>query len=63
MADKIVEVPNIGRVSFPSTMTDDEIIRAIQSLQAPAALQPPPCHKTAWPVRQAWPCVLWHRLP
>jgi hypothetical protein len=37
MADKIVEIPNIGQVAFPATMSDDEIIRAIQSLQAPAA--------------------------
>jgi hypothetical protein len=36
MADKIVEIPNIGQVAFPATMSDDEIIRAIQSLQAPA---------------------------
>ena len=41
MADKIVEIPNIGQVAFPSTMTDDEIIRAIQSLQAPAAAPAP----------------------
>ena len=41
MADKIVEIPNIGPVAFPSTMTDDEIIRAIQSLQAPAAAPAP----------------------
>ena len=41
MADKIVEIPNIGQVAFPSTMTDDEIIRAIQSLQAPAATPAP----------------------
>ncbi len=37
MADKIVEIPNIGPVAFPATMSDDEIIRAIQSLQAPTA--------------------------
>jgi hypothetical protein len=37
MADKIVEIPNIGQVAFPATMSDYEIIRAIQSLQAPAA--------------------------
>jgi hypothetical protein len=41
MADKIVEIPNIGPVAFPATMTDDEIIRAIQSLQAPAAAPAP----------------------
>jgi hypothetical protein len=37
MADKIVEIPNIGPVSFPESMTDEQIIKAIQSLQAPAA--------------------------
>ena len=36
MADKIVEIPNIGPVSFPESMTDEQIIKAIQSLQAPA---------------------------
>lgn len=41
MADKIVEVPNIGRVAFPSSMKDDEIIKAIQALQAPAAAPVP----------------------
>jgi hypothetical protein len=38
MADKIVEVPNIGPVAFPSTMSDDQIIQAIQNLSAPAAM-------------------------
>ena len=37
MADKIVEIPNIGPVSFPESMTDEQIIKAIKSLQAPAA--------------------------
>lgn len=37
MADKIVQIPNIGPVSFPESMTDEQIIKAIQSLQAPAA--------------------------
>lgn len=37
MADKIVEIPNIGPVAFPESMTDEQIIKAIQSLQAPAA--------------------------
>ena len=37
MADKIVEIPNIGPVAFPANMTDEQIIKAIQSLQAPAA--------------------------
>ena len=41
MADKIVEIPNIGPVAFPAAMTDDEIIKAIQSLQAPAAAPAP----------------------
>jgi len=37
MADKIVDIPNIGQVAFPASMTDEQIIKAIQSLQAPAA--------------------------
>ena len=37
MADKIVDIPNIGQVAFPANMTDEQIIKAIQSLQAPAA--------------------------
>ena len=36
MADKIVDIPNIGQVAFPASMTDEQIIKAIQSLQAPA---------------------------
>lgn len=36
MADKIVEIPNVGRVAFPAAMSDDEIIRAIQAMQTPA---------------------------
>lgn len=41
MADKIVEIPNIGPVSFPESMTDEQIIKAIQSLQVPAAAPAP----------------------
>lgn len=41
MADKIVEIPNIGPVAFPAAMTDDEIIKAIQSLQGPASAPAP----------------------
>lgn len=37
MADKIVEIPNVGPVAFPAAMSDDEIIRAIQAMQTPAA--------------------------
>jgi hypothetical protein len=37
MADKIVQIPNIGPVSFPESMTDEQIIKAIQALQMPAA--------------------------
>lgn len=33
MAEKIVEVPGIGPVAFPSTMTDAQIIQAIQNLR------------------------------
>jgi hypothetical protein len=32
MADKIVEVPNIGPVAFPSAMSDDQILRAIGNI-------------------------------
>jgi len=38
MADRIVEVPNVGPVAFPATMTDEQIIRAIQNLSGPAAM-------------------------
>jgi hypothetical protein len=41
MADKIVEIPNIGPVSFPEGMTDADIIKAIQALQMPAAAPAP----------------------
>jgi len=37
MADKIVEIPNIGPVAFPEGMSDADIIKAIQTLQVPAA--------------------------
>lgn len=37
MADKIVDIPNIGQVAFPEGMTDADIIKAIQALQAPVA--------------------------
>ena len=37
MADKIVQIPNIGPVAFPESMSDAEIIKAIQTLQMPAA--------------------------
>jgi hypothetical protein len=37
MADKIVQIPNIGPVTFPENMTDEQIIKAIQSLQSSSA--------------------------
>jgi hypothetical protein len=40
MADKIVEVPNIGRVAFPSAMTDEEILKAIGDLLSGGEQQP-----------------------
>lgn len=41
MADKIVQVPNIGPVVFPATMTDEQILQAIRNLQgAPQAPTP-----------------------
>jgi hypothetical protein len=43
MADKIVQVPNIGPVAFPATMTDEQIIQAIKNLQGtPQAAAPQP---------------------
>lgn len=33
MADKIVQVPNVGPVAFPDTMTDEQIVQAIRNLQ------------------------------
>ena len=37
MADKIVQIPNIGAVKFPDTMSDDDILKAIGTLlQDPA---------------------------
>jgi len=36
MADKIVQIPNIGPVAFPEGMSDADIIKAIQTLQVPA---------------------------
>lgn len=41
MADKIVEIPNIGPVAFPEGMSDAEIIKVIQSLQAQAPAAAP----------------------
>ena len=41
MADRIVEVPNVGPVAFPATMTDEQIIRAIKNLPAPAPAPEP----------------------
>ena len=32
MADKIVQIPNIGPVKFPDSMSDDEILKAIGNL-------------------------------
>jgi hypothetical protein len=41
MADKIVEVPNIGPVAFPSAMTDEEILKAIGDLLGGDGAQQP----------------------
>lgn len=43
MADRIIQVPNIGPVAFPDTMTDEQIIQAIKNLsgtKAPAQVPP-----------------------
>lgn len=42
MADKIVQIPNIGPVTFPENMTDEQIIKAIQSLQSSSAMPKAP---------------------
>jgi len=41
MADRIIQVPNIGPVAFPDTMTDQQIIQAIQNLSGKAAAPVP----------------------
>jgi len=41
MADRIIQVPNIGPVAFPDTMTDQQIIQAIQNLSGKAAAPAP----------------------
>ena len=41
MADKIVQIPNIGQVAFPEGMSDADIIKAIQTLQVPAPTAAP----------------------
>lgn len=43
MADRVVQVPNIGPVLFPDTMSDEQIVKAIQNLvgaNAPAPAAP-----------------------
>ena len=37
MADRIIQVPNIGPVLFPDTLTDEQIIQAIKNLQGKEA--------------------------
>lgn len=49
MADRIIQVPNIGPVVFPDTLTDEQIIQAIKNLQgkeAPKAAPQPQKPKT-----------------
>lgn len=41
MADRIVQVPNIGPVLFPDTMTDEQIIKAIQNLSGKSVAATP----------------------
>lgn len=41
MADRIVQVPNIGPVLFPDTMTDEQIIQAIKNLSGKSATSAP----------------------
>ena len=41
MADRIVQVPNIGPVLFPDTMTDEQIIKAIQNLSGKSVAAAP----------------------
>lgn len=40
MADKIVEVPGMGTVAFPDSMSDDQISQAIQKQTPPADAHP-----------------------
>ena len=49
MADRVVQVPNIGPVLFPDTMSDEQIVKAIQNLaggSAPAPVAAPPAQPT-----------------
>lgn len=41
MPDKVVQVPGLGNVSFPGTMSDDDISSAIQKQGPNAGLAPP----------------------
>jgi hypothetical protein len=41
MADRIIQVPNIGPVAFPDTMTDQQIIQAIQNIAGKAPTPAP----------------------
>jgi hypothetical protein len=47
MADRVVQVPNIGPVLFPDTMSDEQIVKAIQNLAGGSAPAPvPPAQPT-----------------
>ena len=47
MADRVVQVPNIGPVLFPDTMSDEQIVKAIQNLAGASAPAPvPPAQPT-----------------
>lgn len=41
MADRIVQVPNIGPVLFPDTMTDEQIVQAIRNLSGKSTAAAP----------------------
>jgi hypothetical protein len=49
MPDKIIEIPNVGRIAFPDTMSADEINTAASKLYAEKnANHPPPDPKHSW---------------
>jgi hypothetical protein len=38
MADQIIDVPNIGQIKFPASMSDAEIVAAIQKMSQPQSM-------------------------
>src|SRR4029453_11058693 len=49
MPDKIIEIPNVGRIAFPDTMTADEMNAAATKLyREKNPDQPPPAPAHSW---------------